>query len=240
MSNKGFEVIEKAVLTAPLLLTLAEFDTDIDELLEAQRAVAKNAPENLIPTIKFIYENGFIRHKYLYSIFRNNSITQDGLFFLLLLFIGGHREKIHDDDAKAYELGARHQHFDPFKFDYFLVENIDDYAIQVAKNILASKSVLKDLVLRKGNDCIALEAAIANPNMDAAVLELLAESFYLAHRDSTIQSLDQLKNNGNDILLNILFLQDDFACACVHTQLIRKVKDTAERLMNSYDVRFED
>lgn len=240
MSKKRFEVLEKAVLTAPLLLTLAEFDSDIDELLEAQRAVAKNAPENLIPTIKFIYDNGFICHEYLYSVFRNDSLTQEGLFSILLLFIGGHRDKIHEDDAKAYELGSRHKHFHPLKFETFLIKSIDDYAIQVAKNILASKSVLKDLVLQKGNDCIALEAAIANPNMDSSILELLAESFYLYHHNSSIKSLNEIKNNRNDLLLNLLFLQDDFACACVHTQLILRVKDAAERLMKSYKVRFED
>ena len=161
MSEKSYEVLEKAILTAPMLLALGEFDTDKNELVAEQRELSKQNPDDLIPTIIFIFKHGYIEYEYLFAILKNNSLTQDGLFHLLLLFITVERGSIEKADVTVYEIGSLNPEFDQVKFEWFLIEHIGDCATQVAKNILVSRRVLKKLVLQKGDDCVALEAAIS-------------------------------------------------------------------------------
>lgn len=256
MDDKIYRVIEEAILTAPMLLSVGEFDTedeDIVELVTEQRNASKKNPDNLIPTIEFIFENGYIDYEYLTAILKNASLTQDDLFYLLLLFIKAERGGIHKEDTPIFEIGSKHPKFDSSKFEWFLIKRISSHPIHVAKNILSTRKVLKQLALQKGADCIALEAAIFNPNMDFEILDILAESFYLARRDSVIRSVKRQMNNGAENakdhfgvddatsqVMSLLFLQSGFACASVHLELMKKTQEVAEKFMWSYNVQYEE
>ncbi len=255
MDDKIYSIIEDAILKAPMLLSIGEFDTedkDIIELVTEQRNVSKKNPDNLIPTIEFIFENGYIDYEYLTAILKNASLTQDGLFYLLLLFVTAERSGIHKEDTAIFEIGSKHPKFDPSRFEWFLIEHINSHPIHVAKNILSSRKVLKKLALQNGSGCIALEAAISNPNMDFEILDILAESFYLAHRDSVIRSVKRQMNDGAENALehfgfnnaesrvmSLLFLQSEFACASVHLALTKKTQEVAEKFMRSCNVKYE-
>lgn len=171
MNEKIYGVLEEAILTAPLLLSLGEFDTDVVDFVTEQRKIAKHKPKDLISTLKFVFEHGYIEYEYLFAILKNDSLNQEVLFHFLLLFISIDRSSLEEEDLTVIKIGSRHPNYDSAKFECFLIEHISDCSIQVAKNTLASRSVLKKLVLRKGADCIALEAAISNPNMDFEVLD---------------------------------------------------------------------
>lgn len=238
-------MIEESVLTSPFILNLAEFnadDTDIKELVDEQHKIAKSDPTNLIPTIKFVFEYGFIEVEFLSAILKNEFLKQAELFYFLLLFISDQRGKVEDEQLAIYHLGSKHHTFYPNEFEEFLIENINDNSTQVAKNALASPNVLKKLMLRKSDNSIALEAVIANPNMNSRVLDILAQSFYYAHRNSIITSIEKhLEEEPSEIkLLKILTLQSEFACATVHKKLTELTPHLAEDLIVQYNVSYSE
>ena len=256
MVEKINSIIEELIVTAPVLLALGEFDAedeDVVNLIAEHRISAKKNPKNIVSTIEFIFQNGYIDYEYLLSILKNESLTQDGLFWLLLLFVNDARGAVDEEDMQIFDIGSMHPNFDSTKFEWFLIEHIESHPIHVAKNIFSNRTVLKKIALQKGDNCIALEAAIANPNMDFEILDVLAESFYLAHRDSVIRSVKKQMNDGAENakehfgvddtmskVMSLLFLQSEFACASVHLELLEKTKDVAEQFMWSCNVQFEE